>query len=337
MLINLENSSEVESHSYEAILQGLINQSRASLEHFFENFNAIELEEVLKECLDCQGLILLSGVGKSGIVAEKVATTLVSTGTKALFVPPGNFLHGDIGILSQSDILILFSKSGESEDLLDLIPFAKKRGAKVIAVVSREGSKLERGADKAVFLPVLRELGPLDLIPTTSTTVQLIFGDLLTIALMKTKKVTLEDYAANHPEGSIGKKLLLKVEDLMLQGDKIPFCSDDKKVMEVLVELSEKKCGCLIVVDNEKNLKGIFTDGDLRRSLQRFGPSVLDKAVIDLMTTTPITLNKEEMAWSALKIMQQDPKRWIMVAPVLDEALKVVGIIRMHDIIQAGI
>lgn len=318
------------------LLNNLFDESKEALEHFFQNVDKSQIEKVLQVCLKTKGILVLTGVGKSGIIAEKIARTLVSTGTRALFVPPGNFLHGDLGVVDTQDVVILISKSGESEELLDIIPFIKKRKATLIAVTSRKNSRLEKEAMLCVHLPVSKELGPLDLVPTISTTVQLLFGDILTIALMQEKKLLVEEYASNHPEGAIGKRLHLKVEDLMLKDSDLPLSSGHQKVIDVLFELSAKKCGCLVVVDEEKKLKGIFTDGDLRRCLQRFGAAVLEQPLHALMTQDPLTISKEILAWDAKKMMQNDPKRWIMMLPVIEED-KVVGLIKMHDIIHAGI
>ncbi len=318
------------------MVKHLFMQSQEGLDFFFKNVDQNSVEKVLQTCLKTSGMIVLTGVGKSGIVAEKIAMTMISTGTRALFVPPSNFLHGDIGILSENDLLIVLSKSGDSEELLDLIPFAKKRNTPVIAVVSKKNSRLENVCDQVVFLPVQKELGPLDLVPTTSTTVQLIFGDILTIGLMREKQVSLEQYAQNHPEGAIGKKLSIKVHDLMLTKERLPLCLPHERIIDVLVELSDKKCGCLLVVDGAQKLLGVFTDGDLRRSLQIYGSEILEKTLEGLMTKTPITIEKDILAWEAMKKMQGDPKKWIMVVPVVEED-RVIGLLKMHDIIHAGI
>jgi arabinose-5-phosphate isomerase len=187
-----------------------------------------------------------------------------------------------------------------------------------------------------MVLPVQRELCSFDLIPTISSEVQLIFGDILAIALMKKRNFHLQDYALNHPSGAIGKKLSLFVKDIMLQGDKIPLCTTQDKLVDVLVELTQKKCGALLITDEENHLKGIFTDGDLRRALQMHGSSVLDKNMEDLMTPNAISLSSETLAWDAMKEMQKNPHKWVMVTPVLREG-EVIGILRMHDIIQSGI
>jgi len=318
------------------MLETLFNEQRQYLSYFFDHLDHKRAEEIFQACLGVKGWIVLTGVGKSGIVAEKIAMTLVSTGTRALYLPAMNFLHGDIGIVGPDDLVLLFSKSGETEELLNLVPFLRRRSAKTCAVVSNSQSRLAMMADLSITLPVEKELCPFDLAPTTSTEVQLLFGDVLAVALMKAKGFTMASYGENHPSGSIGKKATLTVEDIMIRGDAVPYCSPDHRLADMLVELSNKKCGCLVVVGQDRALQGIFTDGDLRRSLQSLGSNVLEKKLEDLMTRTAYFIHKDALAWDAMKMMQKDPKKWIMVLPVV-EGSKVVGILRMHDIIHAGI
>jgi arabinose-5-phosphate isomerase len=318
------------------MLKNLFDQQRRYLNYFFDHIDIEKADAFLNTCLKCSGLIVLTGVGKSGIIAEKIATTLISTGTKALYLPPTNFLHGDLGIITAEDLFILISKSGETGELLNLIPFARQKKARLLGIVSNPQSRLARECDISVCLPVEKELCPFDLAPTTSTQAQLIFGDVLSVALMNAKSFSINDYALNHPSGSIGKKMTLAVSDIMMHGDHIPLCHPQDKLKEVLVDLSNKKCGCLLIVNEEKNLLGIFTDGDLRRALQVEGSSVLEKNMEHLMTPSAIAISKNLLAWDAMKIMQKDPKRWVMVVPVVEDE-KVVGLVRMHDIVQAGL
>ncbi len=318
------------------VIRELFEDQRQHLEHFFQNIEIDQAEAVLKVCLQTKGLIVLMGVGKSGIVAEKIAMTLISTGTKALYLPPINFLHGDLGILSVDDTVILLSKSGETEELLCLIPFIQKRRAKIIALVSNPQSRLAQYADVVMTLPMEKELCPFDLAPTISTEVQLLFGDVLTIALMRQKGFTLNTYGENHPSGSIGKKATTKVQEIMIRGNALPRCFSKQKLRDVLPEFSDKRLGCLLIVDENNHFQGIYTDGDLRRSLQTLGSDVMQKSLEELMTRTPISIKSDILAWDALKLMQKDPKRWIMVLPVVEDC-QVVGLVRMHDIIHAGV
>lgn len=318
------------------MLKELFFKQKEYIDYFFDKINLREAEDFFKCCLECKGLIILSGVGKSGIVAEKIATTMTSSGTRAIYLSPINFLHGDIGIFSPDDILIFLSKSGETEELLTLIPFLKKRGVKLLSIVSNPDSRLAKESFLSLTLPLVKELCPFNLVPTTSTALQMIFGDILSVALMRAKNFDLSMYALNHPLGEIGRKISLKVNDIMLKEENLPIVREDNLLHEVLVELSLKKSGCLIVVDNQADFKGIFTDGDLRRALQNYGQGVLNKPMKELMTTSAIVCPNEQMlVWDALGIMQKDPRKWITVLPVLDKH-KLIGLIRMHDIIQRG-
>lgn len=324
------------NYGADPMLKDLFDEQQANIDYFFKKLDQERAEEFLEACLQCKGLIVFTGVGKSGIIAEKIAMTLTSTGTKALYLPPTNFLHGDIGILSSEDLLVVISKSGETEELLNLLPFIKRRKVKILSLVSKQESRLAKLSDLSLYLPLKKELCPFDLAPTTSTAIQLIFGDVIAVALMKAKEFSMGDYIGTHPSGTIGKKMTLTIEDVMIKGDNIPLCKPTNRLVDVLVELSDKKCGCLLIVDGNNKLLGIFTDGDLRRSLQSQGSKVLEHAIKELMTLHPTVLNKDLLAWEGLQLMQKDPKKWIMVCPVL-EGEKVVGIVRMHDIIQAGL
>ena len=317
-----------------AILQSLAEQQRQYINYFFNHLEFEQIEKVIQSCQKCKGLIVLTGVGKSGIISEKIAMTLTSTGSRAIYLPAGNFLHGDIGGLTKDDVVLMLSKSGETEELLELIPHVRRKGSTIIAVISDRESRLAKEANLTVFLPVEKELCSFDLAPTTSTSVQLLFGDLLAVALMREKGFTLEEFAENHPAGSIGKKITLFVRDLMKTKDEIPLCRPEDKLVDVIVELSNKKCGCLLVADSDRTLLGIFTDGDLRRALQEKGAMVLEKKMDELMTSSAIFVQPNDLAHKALQIMQT--KRFVTVAPVLEQR-KVVGLIRMHDIVHEGI
>lgn len=318
------------------MLKGLFEELRGHLNYFFNSVDVSQAEQFFEACLNCKGLIVFTGVGKSGVIAEKIAATMISTGTKALYLPPTNLLHGDLGIVTDQDIFVMISKSGETEELLNLVPFARRRRTRLLSIVSNPYSRLSKECDISINLPVEKELCPFDLAPTTSTVVQLIFGDVLAIALMKAKKFSLGEYAMNHPSGTIGKKMTLTVADLMQKDENIPLCKPEDRLVDMLVELSNKRCGCLIVVNDDQELLGIFTDGDLRRSLQNQGPSALEKNMASLMTSTAVSVPKNLLAVDAVKIMQKDPKRWVMISPVIEEK-KVVGVIRIHDIVRAGL
>jgi len=316
-------------------IKKLLDDQQNYLNHFYREVDPVQAAHFVQACLACSGLIILSGVGKSGIIAQKIAMTLISTGTRALALPPTNFLHGDLGIVSEHDLLILISKSGETEELLHLIPAVKARGAKVLAMVSRANSRLEKRADLTLHLPVIRELCPFDLAPTISTTVQLNFGDVLAVALMQAKGFTLDQYALSHPAGSIGKKTQLRVEDLMIQGELLPLCQSESILGDILTEFSGKNLGCILVTNPDLTFLGIFTEGDLRRALQRYGKSVLEQKIEHLMTRSALTVQRNSLAWDAMKLMQQESRR-ISALPVVENE-KLIGMIRLTDIIQTGI
>jgi arabinose-5-phosphate isomerase len=318
------------------MLEDLLNRQRQYINYYFDHLDKEEMSRFVEMCLSTEGLIVFTGVGKSGIIADKIAMTLVSTGTKALSLPPTNFLHGDIGILSEKDLLVLISRSGETEELFNLVSFARKRGTRLAAIISNPQSRLARMCDISVHLPLEKELCPFDLAPTTSTALQLLCGDLLAVALMQAKRFDLSQYVLNHPSGSIGQKIrmTLTVEEVMQK--EIPLAKPDECLSDVLAEFSNKKMGALVIADAEKNLLGVFTDGDLRRALQAYGSDILSKPMQHLMSHTPLSISKEILAWDALKFMQRDPKKFVMILPVVD-GQKVIGMLRMHDIVQAGI
>lgn len=319
------------------MLDELIKKERTSLNDFFDTFDTKQMESLLETILENRGVIFLTGVGKSGLIAKKIAQTLTSTGTRALYISPLDALHGDIGIVTEKDVFFLFSKSGESDELLNLLPALRNRQAKTVAIVSNLSSRLAKGSDLTIYLPCKNELCPFDMAPTISTTIQMIFGDLLAVALMNKKQFSLQQFAENHPAGRIGKRIHLKVKDLMVQGAELPLCSPEDKLVTVLVELSDKKSGCVLIVNVEDDLQGIFTDGDLRRSLQNHGAEVLEKSMSDLMTANPKWIDHEKLAVDALKIMEIDQKKAITVLPVLENGKKLVGLIRLHDILQSGL
>lgn len=317
------------------MLEPLFQNLRGYLNHFFDTIDLHEAKKVLEKLLACPGTIYLTGVGKSGHIAQKIAATFVSTGTRAAFLSPEHALHGDIGIVSPQDILLLFSKSGESEELLELLHPIQNKKATTIAVVSAPHSKLAKAVDLFVHLPVQRELCPYDLAPTTSTAAQLIFGDCLAIALMQEKRFTLADFASNHPAGLLGRKITLKVSDLMLKGDAIPICRKQDRLIDVLHELTAKRCGCLLIGE-AGILEGIFTDGDLRRAIEATGEAALKTPIANLMSLAPRTIAPDQLALTALRKMEEDPSRLITVLPVVEQGC-IAGLLRMHDILQAGL
>lgn len=319
------------------MLKELFEKKREYLNHFFEALDHDAAEKFLAILQNCKGMIVLTGVGKSGLVAKKIAFTLTSTGTRSLFLSPTNALHGDIGILTENDVFVFISKSGESEELLNLIPSLRNKGAKLLAIVSNPNCRLIKACDLHINLPLTKELCPFNLAPTTSTSIQMIFGDVMAVALMRHQNFSIDQYALNHPAGTIGKRISVKVKDLMLSGSKVPLCRPQDKLVDILVELSNKRCGCILAVDEQMYLKGIFTDGDLRRALLKKGSDTLELTVQQLMTKTPRHIGSHKLAWEAMQLMEADQNNAITCLPVIDEQGKVEGLIKLHDIIQSGL
>jgi arabinose-5-phosphate isomerase len=330
----------VQALSSKGVIEDLLVQSQAQLAYFFEKIDPSQMQEVIHHILSRPATLFFTGVGKSGIISKKIAMTMNSCGIRAFAISALNAMHGDIGLVAEGDVVFMLSKSGESDELLTLYPALRNKGATLVAVVSKEESRLSKNADFTIVLPVLRELCPFDLAPTTSAVVQLIFGDLLAITLMKAKNISLQEFSKNHPAGQIGKRLTLKVSELMLKGQALPLCSPEDKVVDVLVELSKKRCGTLLVVDKEGFLLGIFTDGDLRRSLEMHGAKLLSMSLQEVMTKTPRVITSEALAAQALALMESDQKKAITVLPVIleeQEGMRLVGLIKLHDILQSGL
>lgn len=319
------------------MLQELFGLHREYLNYFFDHVDVDACEAVLQKLRNCTGTLFLSGVGKSALVAKKIAVTMVSTGTRALFLSATDAVHGDLGIVSDKDVFLFLSKSGESDELLNLIPYIRNKGAYLIGVVSAPNSRLAKACHLSIVLPLKKELCPFDLAPTTSAATQLIFGDVLTVALMRMKNFSLSDYALNHPAGRIGKRISLKVRDLMITGTRLPACKPQSILVDILGELSSKGCGCLLVTDAEKQLQGIFTDGDLRRSLQKHGVKALEMTIQDLMTRQPRTIGPDVLAWDAMQRMEAQQNQAITTMPVIDQDNQLLGLIKMHDILQSGL
>lgn len=319
------------------MLKELLDNQRHYTDHFFKTLDLRPVEQLVQLLLQCSGVLFFTGVGKSGLIAKKIAFTMVSTGTRAFYLSPTDAVHGDLGMVSSNDVFIMLSKSGESDELINLVPAIRNKGAKLVGVVCNQQSRLADACHVTIPLPFQRELCPFDMAPTMSTTSQLLFGDLLAIALMQHKNFSLDQYALNHPSGQIGKRITLKVKDLMLTGDRIPLCKPEDQLGQILVELSNKRCGCILIVDNSGKLMGIFTDGDLRRTLQKVGGQVLESCMKDVMNPNFCSIGPEVLAWEAMKSMEANEQKRIMVLPVLDIESKVLGLLHMHDIIQSGI
>lgn len=288
--------------------------------------NFVEAVMILK---NLKGKVVVTGIGKSGIIGTKIAATLASTGTLAIFMHAAEGLHGDLGMISHNDVVIAISNSGNSDEVISILPAVKKIGAKIIAMTGNKNSKLAKSADIILDIGVEKEACPLNLAPTSSTTVTLAMGDALSAVLIKEKQFKPENFALYHPGGSLGRRLLLRVRDVMHKGNELPAVSENEGIEKILAELTDKRMGGVCVIENEK-LLGIITEGDIRRALKN-KEIFFELKAADIMTKNPTRVNSSDMAIDALEIME-NRKSQISVLPVMEND-KVVGIIRIHDLI----
>jgi len=287
--------------------------------------------EILK---NCSGKVVVTGMGKSGLVCQKVAATFASTGTPAFFLHPAEGLHGDLGMVSRGDVVLALSNSGETEEILELLPYFRRFSLPLIAMVGRKESTLAKNADVVLDVSVKEEACPYNLVPTASTTAMLAMGDALALALLEERGFKPEDFALRHPAGSLGKKLLLRVADLMHTGEQIPIVSPDASMKEVILEMSSKMLGHTAVVEEGK-LVGVISDGDLRRAMERF-PDVFERTAREIMTPHPKTIHPEALAGEALAKMEKHSITSLLVCDD-PENQHLTGIIHLHDLLKAGV
>ena len=296
-----------------------------------------QIHKAVSLLFGCQGKIILTGIGKSGFIARKIAATLTSTGTRAVFLHPSDALHGDLGIIAAADVVMLLSNSGETDEIVAMLPYLRHRKVALIAIAGNLESTLAREADVVLDGRVDREVCPLNLAPTTSTTVALAIGDAVAITLMQMKKLKPEDFALNHPAGRLGKRLTLRVGDLMRRGVDHPRVTHTASWLEVISAITDGGLGAVNVVDEANILVGIITDGDLRRTLQKSSPAELSDLVAKaFMTCQPITITASELAYTALQLMENRPSQ-ISVLPVVDSEYRSVGLLRLHDLVRSGL
>lgn len=296
-----------------------------------------EFEKTVKLILACKGRVIITGMGKSGHIGSKIAATLASTGTPSFFVHPAEGIHGDLGMVTSEDIVIAISNSGETNEIINILPALKRIGAQIIAMCGRKESSLVQNADIYLEVKVDKEACPLGLAPTASTTATLAIGDALAVALLTMRNFKPEDFALYHPGGSLGRKLLLTVNEVMHTGDDLPLTSMDKTVKETLFIITAKGLGAACVVDEHNVLQGLITDGDIRRGLENKGPAFLDLTVGSLMTKTPKTITKDKLAASALHLMEKNKPRPITVLPVVDEHFHALGLLHLTDLLRQGV
>ena len=283
--------------------------------------------------MDCKGRVIVTGMGKSGHIANKIAATLASTGTPSFFLHPAEAQHGDMGMVTSGDVVIALSNSGGSGEIVALLPLFKRLGVPIIAMTGNPNSPLGLAADVHLNSSVAQEACPLNLAPTSSTTVTLVMGDAIAIALLEAKGFTAEDFAFSHPGGALGRRLLLKVSDIMHTGERLPVVPEGTSLRDALVEMTSKGMGLTAIVDPHKRLQGIFTDGDLRRSLDN-GLDIATAPIDKLMTRHCVTIHADILAAEALKIMED---RKINGLLCVDEQQRPVGAINMHDLLRAGV
>jgi arabinose-5-phosphate isomerase len=323
--------------NYFAEVQGFLRLESEAIAQTARRLQRDEIERVVQLLAACKGKIVLLGVGKSGIIAQKIAATMTSTGTGALYLHPSDALHGGIGIINAEDAVMILSNSGETDEIIEMLPYLKRRQVPIIALVGNLNSTLARRADAVIDGSVDQEACPLNLAPTTSTTVALALGDALAMTLMQDKGITPDGFAVNHPKGQLGKRLTLTVADLMHSGTDNPTIALGTMWVDAVKGISAGGLGAVNVVDDTGRLAGIITDGDLRRAIQKSDPgSLASLRSDDLMTRNPTVASPELLAYDALRLMEDRPSQ-ISVLPVVDGDRVCVGLIRLHDIVRSGL
>jgi len=283
--------------------------------------------------LDCQGRVVVLGMGKSGHIGGKIAATLASTGTPAFFVHPGEASHGDLGMITADDVVLALSNSGETGEIIALLPVIKRLGVPLIALTGKQGSTLAQAAEVSIDVSVTQEACPLGLAPTASTTATLAMGDALAIALLEAREFSAEDFALSHPGGTLGRRLLLHVSNIMHAGDDMPVVTEDTLLREALVEMTQKGLGTTAVIDQAGHVSGVFTDGDLRRTLD--ARVDIHRAVIgEVMTRQCKTVRPECLAVEALTVMEDHKINALLV---VDDDQRLIGVLNMHDLLRAGV
>lgn len=324
--------SNIVKNCYEKVVE-LLKLEAAAIEQAASRLEKTAVEKAVEILKDCTGKTIVIGIGKSGIIAQKIAQTLTSTGTVAVFLHPSDALHGGLGIVTSGDVVIALSNSGETDEILLLLPALKAKKVCLISIVGNVDSTLARQSDFFLDASVDREACPLDLAPTCSTTVALAIGDALAMTLMEAKNLTAEAFAANHPAGRLGKRLTLRVADLMHES---PNVSIDADWLAVVKAISKHALGAANVVDENGNLLGIVTDGDLRRTMEKVAPEDFSSLTArQMMTSDPTIAAPEMLAFDALRLMENRPRQ-ISVLPVVENE-KCVGLLRLHDIVTSGL
>lgn len=292
-------------------------------------------EEAVRLLAACSGRVILTGVGKSGLIAKKIAATLVSTGTPAIFLHAAEGMHGDIGIVTKDDVVVAIGKSGESEELITILPFVRRLGAHIISITAKTDSTMARISDLVLITPIEEEACPLNMAPTSSTTAALVLGDAIAMTLMKLRNFQPNDFALYHPGGQLGKRLLLTVGDMMRSGGDNSVILITRDVRSMLCEITSKHAGAVSVVDEQNRLLGFVTDFDIRRALED-GGDIFAMTIQEIMNEKPSSIYEDDMAITALEFMERR-ERPISVLPVLNRQDRVVGMIHLHDLVAKGL
>lgn len=282
--------------------------------------------------LDCKGRIIVMGMGKSGHIARKIAATFASTGSPSFFIHPGEAKHGDFGMITRTDVVLIISNSGETEEILDILPFLKNLHLPLISLCGKSQSTLAKSATVNIDISIPKEACPLGLAPTSSTTAALVMGDALAISLLQSRGFTAEDFARSHPGGTLGRRLLLKVDEIMHKGDAIPKVDFDAVLKTALLEMTQKKLGMTTVLNKDKKLVGVFTDGDIRRAFDN-NADINSTQIHEIMCKTPKVIPSQILAADALRIMEN----YKITSLVIIEQNEPVGVVHMHDILRSGV
>lgn len=325
-------TSKTNKHDFIGLAKAVISAEIEAVEALNQRLDD-NFVQTCQAILACKGRVIISGMGKSGHISNKIAATLASTGTPAFFVHPGEALHGDLGMITAEDVVVAISNSGTTEEIITLATVVKRLGAVVIGMSGDKQSPLAEISDFHLDIAVEKEACPMGLAPTSSTTVTLVMGDALAIALLEARGFTPDDFARSHPGGRLGKRLLVHVRDVMQEGEATPICLPDTSLNDAILEMTSKKLGATLVSDQGNNLLGIFTDGDLRRAFEE-GVDLKKISIGEVARKECISTQSDELAVNVLNLMQD---KEITILPVTDNNNKIKGIIHMHDILKAGI
>ncbi len=333
----MQSTIKPTSQTYFSQVTALLQLEAEAIAKAAQQLQPDQVERAVKLLATCRGKVVLAGVGKSGIVARKIAATLMSIGIVAVYLHPGDALHGDLGVVTAADVAVLLSNSGETDELIAMLPCLRQRKVPIIALVGSLRSTLAHSAEVVLSASVDREACPLNLAPTNSTTVTLAIGDALAMTLMQIKGLTAEDFAMNHPAGRLGKRLTLRVADLMHSDLDNPVISPQATWLEIVSAISKGGLGAVNIVNATGQLLGIITDGDVRRSMEKIKPTDLEGVrAATIMTPNPVTVLPDLLAYDVIQIMENRPSQ-ISVLPVVDASQRCIGLLRLHDIARSGL